>query len=118
MKRKGQMLHPQLIVYESDGSLQRMLRPLARQQKWALREPRRPDSCQDLLRSGTPTVLVIKLDKNVIEEFELLERVHWHYPSASVVLVVDEDDALLANLGWDLGASYVVTARDRRDHLP
>jgi len=55
------MKYPQILVYEPDGLLAAMLRETAKTQRWALREPRKPDSCLRLLRSFCPSVLVLKM---------------------------------------------------------
>jgi DNA-binding NarL/FixJ family response regulator len=55
------MQYPQILVYENDGLLAAMLRETAKAQRWALREPRKPESCLRLLRSLCPSVLVLKM---------------------------------------------------------
>ena len=55
------MQYPQILVYETDGLLAAMLRETAKVKRWALREPRKPDSCLRLLRSLCPSVLVLKI---------------------------------------------------------
>ncbi len=55
------MQYPQIIVYETDGLLAAMLRETAKVKRWALREPRKPESCLRLLRSLCPSVLVLKI---------------------------------------------------------
>lgn len=115
--KKPFMIHPQLLVYEADGSLARLLRPLAEKRKWSLREPRRPESCRSLLQRGHASVLVMKLGRDVIHELELLEEVHRLHPTVAAILVSDTNDPTLAGLGWDLGASYVLAPPQPRDRL-
>ena len=55
------MQYPQILVYETDGLLAAMLRETAKAKRWALREPRKPDSCVRLLRNLCPSVLVLKI---------------------------------------------------------
>ena len=55
------MQYPQILVYETDGLLAAMLRETAKVKRWALREPRKPESCLRLLRSLCPSVLVLKI---------------------------------------------------------
>src|SRR5262249_47978659 len=55
------MQYPQILVYETDGLLAGMLRETAKAKRWALREPRKRESCQRLLRSLCPSVLVLKM---------------------------------------------------------
>ncbi len=45
------MKYPQVVVYEHDGRLAELVRPLTEAHGWALREPRQLDTC---LREGTP----------------------------------------------------------------
>ena len=112
------MRYPQILVYESDGLLAQTLKPLARDRKWALREPRRPESCLRLLRRGSPGVLVLKVGRDVVAELELLERVGWLFPDTAAVVVGDRDDPALVGLAWDLGAGYVLFPPRPRDLLP
>jgi DNA-binding NarL/FixJ family response regulator len=55
------MQYPQILVYETDGLLAAMLRETAKTKRWALREPRKRESCLRLLRSFCPSVLVLKI---------------------------------------------------------
>jgi hypothetical protein len=108
---------PQVVVYESDGRLAALLRPLAERQVWTLREPRQIGPCLRLLPGGEPCVLVIKLGRNLEREFALLQSSRQVAPAASVVLVADTDHPWLAGLGWDLGAAYVLTPPRSRETL-
>jgi hypothetical protein len=110
--------HPQILVYESDGRLAALLRPLAEERKWALREPRQLAPCLRLLRRGGPGVLVLKAGRDLERELTLLERVAWSFPDTATVLVGDTDSALLAGLAWDLGADYVLFPPLPRERLP
>jgi hypothetical protein len=112
------VLYPRILVYEGDGALARLLRPLAEARRWSLREPRRPEACLALLRRGDPGVLVLKLGQDVVRELGLLERVHWLHPNAASLVVADVEDASLDNLAWELGAACVWTAPRPRDLLP
>jgi hypothetical protein len=55
------MQYPQILVYETDGLLAGMLRETAKVKRWALREPRKRESCLRLLSSLCPSVLVLKM---------------------------------------------------------
>ena len=55
------MQYPQILVYETDGLLAAMLGEMAKARRWALREPRKTESCLRLLRSLCPSVLVLKM---------------------------------------------------------
>ena len=129
------MRHPRVLVYETDGRLAVLLRPLAEQRRWVLHEPRRWRTCCDLLRPGGPSVFVLRINweglldpppadrdtrqrvAELVNRFTMLERVAWLFPDAAVVVVGDADHAALADLAWDLGASYVLTA-GVRERLP
>ncbi len=112
------MRHPQVLVYETDGRLAELLREPVRDRLWALREVRQPEACLRLLRAGGPAVVVVKLGRDVVRELTLLERVGWLFPETGRVVVGDVEDAALAGLAWDLGASYVLFPPERRDLLP
>ncbi len=102
------MRFPQVLIYESDGRLAKFLRREAKARAWSIREPRGLESSLRLLRRGGPSVLVLKLGKDLLREFTLLERVVWLFPDTATVVVTDADDPQLADLAWDLGASYVL----------
>ena len=55
------MQYPQILVYETGGLLVAMLGEMAKAKWWALREPRKAESCLRLLRSLCPSVLVLKI---------------------------------------------------------
>jgi DNA-binding NarL/FixJ family response regulator len=136
------MQFPQILVYESDGLLAAMLREAAKTKRWALREARKPESCWRLLQTLCPTVLVLKIathakreaglpvkeadeqqraadrEKEQIQSLELLARVHESYPEAAMVAVGDAEDAGVASLAWDFGASYVLMPPQSRQMLP
>jgi len=112
------MRYPQLLIYESDGRLAALLRETARDRKWALREPRQPESCLDLLRGECPSVLVLKMGRSPERELTLLERVSWLFPTTATVVVTDTENAALAGLAWDLGACAVLVPPLPRDQLP
>lgn len=103
------MRFPQLIVYETDGLLARALRPLARENRWLLREPRRLESCLAALANEGPAVVVLKAGRDLPREFELLQAVVVRHPDVGVVVVSDNVAPAVELLAWDLGASYVLT---------
>lgn len=112
------MNHPQIVVWEGDGRLAALLRPLAEERRWVLREPRQVVAVPRLLRTAAPGVVVIKAGRDLERELNLLERVAWLFPEARTVLVADAEQARLAGLVWDLGASYVLAPPQPRERLP
>jgi hypothetical protein len=110
--------YPQVLVYETDGRLAALLRPLAEEHKWSLREPRRPDTALRLLGEGGPGVVVLRLSADRLAELALLDRITWLFPNAAAVVVLDGDAAGLSGLAWDLGASFVLGPGQDRDLLP
>jgi DNA-binding NtrC family response regulator len=111
------MRHPQVLVYESDGRLAELLRRDSKAHGWLVREPRGIDSCLRLLARGGPQALVLKMGKDLVREATLLERVMWLFPDTASFVVSDADDARLAALSWDLGASFVVSPALQRQGL-
>jgi hypothetical protein len=113
------MRHPQLLVYEGDGRLAELFRPMAQagEHRWALRQPRRLDECLGLLRSGGPGVLLLKVGRDLERELTLLEQVAWLFPETATVVIGDSDHATLAGLAWDLGACYVLVPPPTRERL-
>lgn len=112
------MKHPQVVVYESDGRLAQLLRRPVRACRWALREPRQRDVCLRLLRGNEHTVFVLKLGTNLEQELSLLERANALARSGRTVVVGDLQNEPLANLAWDLGASFVLFPPLPHDWLP
>jgi hypothetical protein len=51
---------------------------------------------------------VLKVGSDLAAEMTLLERVTWLFPETAVVVAGDTDNPLLAQLAWDLGATYVL----------
>jgi chemotaxis response regulator CheB len=108
------MRHPQVVVYESDGSLAGQVRRLAGENAWLVRESRQPDACLQLLAEVRPSVLLLKLERELLDGLTLLGRVAERAPDCPVVLVSDvkmegaEQRAHLSALAMDLGARYVL----------
>ena len=108
------MRYPQVIVYESDGSLAKQVRRLAHENSWLVREPRRPESCLELLADIRPSVLLLKLEEELHDGLSLLAEVTRVAPKCPVILVSDvkmegaEQRAQLSALAFDLGASYTL----------
>ncbi|MSR53916.1 MAG: hypothetical protein EXS09_11600 [Gemmataceae bacterium] len=108
------MKYPQVVVYESDGSLARQVRRLAAENSWLVREPRRPESCLELLADFRPSVLLLKLEDELHAGLSLLAQVTQLAPRCSVILVSDvkmegaEQRAQLSALAFDLGAKHTL----------
>jgi CheY-like chemotaxis protein len=105
---------PQVVVYESDGWLAGQVRRLTAEHKWLLRESRHADACLALLAAARPTVLLLKLERELLDGLSLLARVSDAAPDCPVVLVSDvkmdgaDQRAQLSTLAFDLGARYVL----------
>lgn len=113
------MLHPQIVVHETDGRLAEQLRPLATAQRWALREPRQSGPLWRSLAAGGATVLVLKMGKSAERDFALVERVSWQLPDVATVVVGDLENAAAASaMAWDVGAAYALCPPISRDLLP
>ena len=112
------MRHPQLLVHESDGRLAALLRGLAADRGWSLREPRQADACLRLLARGGPAVLVIKAGRDLESELARIDQVRWRHPEVAVVLVGEAGHARLVGLAWDLGASWVHLPPQPTEELP
>src|SRR5687768_10543813 len=105
---------PQVVVYESDGELAGQVRRLAAENAWLIRESRQPDACLQLLAEVRPSVLLLKLERELLDGITLLGRVAERAPDCPVVLVSDvkmegaKQRAQLSALAMDLGARYVL----------
>lgn len=112
------MLHPQIVVFESDARVGPLLEPLATAERWALRTPRQRQVCRDQLQASTPTVLVVRLDDSSETELKMIGDAS-AFPHISVVAVGSVDDAEhLAGLTWDCGADFALFPPLSRDLLP
>lgn len=111
------MNHPQILIVESDGRLADLLRPLADQERWSIREPRQSEACIRLLRQGGPGVLVLKLGRDLVRELELLDQLATVCPETGRVVVCDANHYQLAGLAWDLGANCVLFLPQPPDRL-
>ncbi len=108
------MKHPQVVVFESDGWLADQVRRLAGENAWLVRESRRPDACLNLLDDARPAVLLLRLERELLDGLTLLSQVAERAPDCPVVLVSDvkmegaDQRAQLSALAFDLGARYVL----------
>jgi DNA-binding NtrC family response regulator len=108
------MKHPHVVVYESDGWLADQVRRLAGEHAWLVRESRHADACLALLADGRPAVLLLRLERELLDGLTLLSQVAGRAPDCPVVLVSDvkmegaEQRAQLAALAFDVGARYVL----------
>jgi len=105
---------PQVVVYESDGSLAGQIRRLAEENSWLVRESRQPAACLELVSEVRPSLLLLKLERELQVGLTLLAQVAERAPDCPVVLVSDvkmegaEQRAQLSALAMDLGARYVL----------
>ena len=73
---------------------------------------------QVLLPRGGPSVLVLRLGRDLEDELTALDRVRRSFPDAAVVVVGEAEQAALAGLAWDLGARFALFPPLPRDLLP
>jgi DNA-binding NtrC family response regulator len=111
------MKHPQIAVFESDNLLARYLDQLVERRRWLLRESRQIPACVNLLLAGGPSVLVIKIGRNLIREYSLLAEVHELLPNVPILVVSDAEDTALEALAYDLGADFVLQPPEPRTRL-
>ena len=108
------MHFPQVLVYETDGRIAELLRRESNSRQWSLREPRRPEACLRLLRRAGPSVFILKLGNDLVQEMTLLDRVGWLFPETFSVVVGEAANPALATLAWDLGAALVLVPSQPR----
>ncbi len=111
------MRHPQIVIFESDGLLAKLLAPTVAERRWLLRESRQVPACLNLLREGGPSLLVLKLGRNLIRELALLDRARTLLPDVPVIVVGDTVDAGLLAVVYELGALYVLLPPEPRTSL-
>jgi chemotaxis response regulator CheB len=108
------MRHPQVVVYESDGWLAGQIRRLAGENAWLVRESRNADTCLGQLADVRPSVLLLRLERELLDGLSLLGRVAEQAPACPVILVSDvkmesaDQRAQLSALAMDLGARYIL----------
>jgi hypothetical protein len=112
------MRFPQLLVFEADGRLTAALGPLGGELGLTPRQVQQPEACRRALGRGGPNVLLLRVGRDLDREFTLLDQVSRSIPEARIVVVLDQDDARLRGLAWDLGAAYVLPLARTRDLLP
>jgi hypothetical protein len=111
------MRFPELVIYERDGRLARVLEATAGTHRWALRQPRRIEGCMELLRQGGPAIVLIGLSSDLEAEFGLFRTIREFHPDVSVIVVGSTEHPALADLAWDLGARYVHFPPEPRDRI-
>lgn len=108
------MQHPQIVIYEADGWLAAQVVELARENSWLIRESRQPEACLALLRDNRPAVLLVKLERKMIDEFKLIALIRERVPDCPIAVFSDvkfegaAQRASLAGLAYDLGVRYVM----------
>ena len=112
------MRHPQLLIFGGDARLTGLLGPAAETARGAVRKPRDLDDCVEALSRGGPSVLALRVGRNLLEELTALERIHRLFPDVAIVVVGDADQAALAGTVWDLGARFALFPPLERDLLP
>lgn len=101
------MRHAQLILLDSDDRLAAPLRAAALRRRWAFRAPKRPGAWARHLTPGGSAVLVLRVGRDVVEELGVLANAVRWFPEVPVVAALDSAEPALAELAWDLGATYV-----------
>ena len=112
------MQFPQILVFEADGRLTAALQSLAEELGLIPRQVQQSEACRRALGKGGPNVLLLRAGRDLDREFALLDNVTRTMPETRVLVVLDQDDARLRSLAWDLGAAYVLPLSRSRDLLP
>jgi hypothetical protein len=103
---------------DGDQRLSGQLEPVAEAARWRVRKPRDQAECFEALSGGGPSVLVIRLGRNLETELAVLDHVCWLYPDTATVVVGDADQDALAGIARDLGARFVLFPPLSRELLP
>ncbi len=107
------MKYPQLIIYETDGAMAKLLGKLASDQGWMMRESRSNESLLNLLKEQRVSIVFLKFERDLVSGLELLSQITTQFPDCPVVVVSDvkADSHQRENLSclvFDLGARYIV----------
>ena len=101
------------LTRERDWTIAQLLESLTRERGWLLREARQRPACVHLVREMPTSVLVVKLERKLIDEMTLVSNVHAMVPDVPIVVVNDvkleaEQKANFTSLAYDLGATCVL----------
>ncbi len=102
------MHQTQVLTYNVEGVILERLRELAAEHRFWLRETSQFSACESAVRSAPPTVLVLRLGRQLERDLALVEQVHACLPRTAVIVIGDVDIPVLAGLAWELGASCVL----------
>ena len=108
---------PQIVVFENDSLLARQLQEAATSRAWLLRESRQAPACLKLLRGGGPTVLVLRLGRDLRRELSFLDDVHTKVPDVPIIVVGNAENPALLSLAYELGAAFVLFPPSPRQQL-
>lgn len=72
---------------------------------------------RSLVRKGSRGVALVRLGRNLTDEFSLVHELADHFPDVAVVVLGDLDHPLLQGLAYDLGAAAVVFRPRGADEL-
>lgn len=106
----------QLVVVESDDRLARLLGDVCAANGWRLRQLRRIKAASNALKED-PSLVLLRLGRDLHAELKFLEYAHWSYPQVPVVAVVDQSHPELENLLWELGAACILRWPTDREWL-
>jgi DNA-binding NtrC family response regulator len=112
------MRQAQVLAYGLDGRLAELVQQCCRDQGCTLRDVQHVKTCRDALRRAGPTVLVLKLGRDVEGELAILQQTQLAGLDIDVVVIGEADNPLLAGLSWDLGAACVLFPPQPADLLP
>jgi len=105
---------PQVVVYESDGWLATQVADVAKEHGWLVREARQAEACLNFLHESRPSLLLLKLERKLVDELALLAAIKEKAPDCPVVvfsfvkLENAQQRSNLAGLAYDLGARYIM----------
>jgi DNA-binding NtrC family response regulator len=111
------MRYPQIVLFETDSQIARQFEELVQDRGWLVRESRQAPACLGLLRAGGPSVLIVKLGRNLLRELSFVDEVHACLPDVPVVVIGDAEDPGLMALAYELGAAYVLFPPANRNQL-
>lgn len=102
------MQQTQIITCGIDGPLLERLQELAQARRWWLRPTSQPEACRDLVHASPPSVLIVRLGRDLEDELALLEWVHRALPATASIAVGEADNPVLAGLAWEMGVTYAL----------
>ena len=111
------MLSAELLTLGVDGPLGDRLAHWSQDHGLWHRPLQHASALGNLLRKGSRGVLLVRVGRDLVGEFETLRDAIHQFPELTTIVLGDQDHPLLEGLSYDLGASAVLFPPHGSDEL-